>query len=364
VWKASAPAALYLHGPGGQLLCSYTSTSGGTYTEPIYFAGRLLYTMTAGTDASGNWAGVDTIQTDRLGSVRGVNGGGTTTRNYYPFGEEIGGPLQGDASQYKFASTYRDSATGLDYAVNRYYASGTGRFLTPDYYTRSASADSPQTFNRYNYAGNDPVNMTDPDGLFVKNVPPTPPDPGTREGEEIEGPRGEGQPPEGGGGRLNKQTLVNGADALMSKADCGNFITGTLQKAFLVANEVSTADQLGQYEREIYDQISATPVRSALGSADFNDAGVAKTETSGGKTFTILAEAHFSASGTSSIAFYNAFFDQGSTARYQTTIHEGMHLFWGLTDAQFAKAAGTYRDGMSSLEASEAWNGELKKNCK
>jgi RHS repeat-associated protein len=140
---------------------------------------------------------------DRLGSTRATSTNdpyypwSSTTRNYYPFGEEITSTANND---YKFASTYRDSATGLDYAVNRYYASGTGRFLTPDYYTRSAGADSPQTFNRYNYAGNDPVNMTDPDGLFVKNVPPTPPDPGTREGEEIEGPRGEGQPPEGGGG--------------------------------------------------------------------------------------------------------------------------------------------------------------------
>jgi RHS repeat-associated protein len=156
VWKApyNAAGTLYLHGPGGQFLCSYTSTSGGTYTEPIYFAGRLLYTMTAGADASGNWAGVDTIQTDRLGSVRGVNGG-STTRNYYPFGEEIGGPVQGDASQYKFASTYRDSATGLDYAVNRYYASGMGRFLAAD--LSGGSPMAPVGWNGYLYAAGDPV---------------------------------------------------------------------------------------------------------------------------------------------------------------------------------------------------------------
>ena len=150
----NAAGTLYLHGPGGQFLCSYTSTSGGTYTEPIYFAGRLLYTMTAGADASGNWAGVDTIQTDRLGSVRGVNGG-STTRNYYPFGEEIGGPVQGDASQYKFASTYRDSATGLDYAVNRYYASGMGRFLAAD--LSGGSPMAPVGWNGYLYAAGDPV---------------------------------------------------------------------------------------------------------------------------------------------------------------------------------------------------------------
>ena len=91
--------------------------------------------------------------------------GGTTTRNYYPFGEEIGTPTASD--QYKFASTYRDSATGLDYAMNRYYASGTGRFLNPDPKKRSARLRKPGSWNRYAYAGNDPINHRDPLGLDI-----------------------------------------------------------------------------------------------------------------------------------------------------------------------------------------------------
>jgi len=95
---------------------------------------------------------------DRLGSTRAVNG---VARNYYPFGEEIGSTSN---DQYKFASTYRDSATGLDYAVNRYYASGTARFLTPDPYQASGGPATPQNWNRYAYVHNDPINYFDPSG--------------------------------------------------------------------------------------------------------------------------------------------------------------------------------------------------------
>jgi uncharacterized protein RhaS with RHS repeats len=90
----------------------------------------------------------------------------------------------------KYATYTRDNA-GLDYAVNRYYSSQWGRFLSPDpsgwdsINTRSrrvrnlriwlrsrgrlrrGSVDlrSPQSWNRYAYVGNDPANHSDPVGL-------------------------------------------------------------------------------------------------------------------------------------------------------------------------------------------------------
>jgi RHS repeat-associated protein len=47
----------------------------------------------------------------------------------------------------------------------RYYANTYGRFLTKDYSGKSARLRSPQTWNRYSYASNDPVNRNDPKGL-------------------------------------------------------------------------------------------------------------------------------------------------------------------------------------------------------
>ena len=151
----------YLYGPGGQLL----TKSAARYTDYVYFAGRLLFTMSEG-QMDPRLTRLTRVYNDRLGSTRATwvatYGGGSTTRNYYPFGEEIGSTSN---DQYKFASTYRDSATGLDYAINRYYASGTGRFLTGDPESSSMHLSAPISLNRYSYAFGDPVNYRDPGAL-------------------------------------------------------------------------------------------------------------------------------------------------------------------------------------------------------
>ncbi|MEK7992222.1 MAG: RHS repeat-associated core domain-containing protein, partial [Planctomycetota bacterium] len=67
----------------------------------------------------------------------------------------------------KFATYHRD-ATNLDYADQRYYTSTWGRFLTPDPYDGSASLTKPQSWNRYVYVGNDPINFNDPEGLDIE----------------------------------------------------------------------------------------------------------------------------------------------------------------------------------------------------
>jgi RHS repeat-associated protein len=56
---------------------------------------------------------------------------------------------------------------GLDYANQRYYSSVVGRFLSPDPYGGSMNIANPQSFNRYSYAADDPVNDNDPTGLVV-----------------------------------------------------------------------------------------------------------------------------------------------------------------------------------------------------
>jgi RHS repeat-associated protein len=65
----------------------------------------------------------------------------------------------------KYATYTRDSLTGLDYAVNRYYSSIWGRFLSPDPYGASARVLNPQSWNRYAYTIGDPMNSGDPSGL-------------------------------------------------------------------------------------------------------------------------------------------------------------------------------------------------------
>src|SRR5271169_6064063 len=65
-----------------------------------------------------------TVATDRLGSARANSNG--ERMSYYPYGEERTSTADG---REKFGTYFRDT-TGQDYADQRYYAVGSGRFFT------------------------------------------------------------------------------------------------------------------------------------------------------------------------------------------------------------------------------------------
>ena len=125
----------------------------------MYFGSKLIATQ-------GYYNGVLTAQAvgvgqDRLGSVR-FGTGSSTNDTYYPYGEEY---TAGSDDADKFATYFRDSTTGLDYAQHRYYSSILGRFMSADPYGLSVHPKDPQSWNKYAYVQNDPVNFNDPTGL-------------------------------------------------------------------------------------------------------------------------------------------------------------------------------------------------------
>jgi RHS repeat-associated protein len=150
------PAAytVYFYGVDGKRLASYTLTANvtwqGNQVSSVYMASAV-----AQQDAY--------FGSRRLAPMDRVGSTASPSESFYPYGEDKGTPQANDS--WKFATYWRDSATGLDYAVNRYYSSGLGRFLSPDPAAGSARSSNPQSMNRYAYSGNDPVNRGDPSGL-------------------------------------------------------------------------------------------------------------------------------------------------------------------------------------------------------
>jgi RHS repeat-associated protein len=150
--------------------------NGHINSEYIYFDGkrvaRIDYT-TVHVDSitSYEFPEVHYYFSDHLGSasmIAAANGWIEQESEYYPYGGER--LIQGsDSNVYKFTGKERDSETGLDYFGARYYASNTGRFLTPDWAARPTAIPyavfgDPQSLNLYVYVRNDPISRLDPDG--------------------------------------------------------------------------------------------------------------------------------------------------------------------------------------------------------
>ncbi len=131
---SSAPSKEYIY--AGTKLLATIAGSATTYHHPDHLSNR------AETDASGN-------------PVRSFG--------HFPHGETWYETGAGD--KWKFTSYERDSGTGetgLDYAQNRYYNPGQGRFISPD--PLGGHLEAPQSLNRYAYVMNDP-HGTDSTGL-------------------------------------------------------------------------------------------------------------------------------------------------------------------------------------------------------
>jgi RHS repeat-associated protein len=155
------------------------SSSDATITTYVYDAfGNLAQEYGPYLNA---WCATPTcyLTQDQIGSTRMVtdaNGLVGTRYDFLPFGEEVpagtGGRTQSmgynaweDNSNPKFAGQMRDPESARDLMGFRYYSPQEGRFVSVDPGNAGADGRDPQTWNGYSYVGNNPVNITDPDGL-------------------------------------------------------------------------------------------------------------------------------------------------------------------------------------------------------
>ena len=99
-----------------------------------------------------------------------------------PFGEELQAGIGGRSENLKYSANgtdnvrkrftgyEKDAETGLDFAEARYYNNAHGRFTAVDPLLASGQSTNPQSFNRYAYTTNNPVNLTDPSGLIPEST--------------------------------------------------------------------------------------------------------------------------------------------------------------------------------------------------
>src|SRR5882724_10466691 len=67
-------------------------------------------------------------------------------------------------------TTYERDANGGDDAMMRRYQGTQRRFAQPDPFDGSFNTADPQSFNRYTYTQNHPVNLVDPSGLNLEGI--------------------------------------------------------------------------------------------------------------------------------------------------------------------------------------------------
>jgi RHS repeat-associated protein len=149
-----------VRGFGNELLRTWTDTAGvWNWTEDNIFRGTQLL-------ASESPAGTRHFAVDHLGSPRVVTDGSGNLVGYEefaPFGE--GGAT--GAGSLQFTGHERDwnpagGSDPLDYMHARWYASGSGRFVSFD--AGRPELAQPQSWNRYAYVSNNPIKYLDSNG--------------------------------------------------------------------------------------------------------------------------------------------------------------------------------------------------------
>lgn len=153
--SASGTAEWYAH-EGSQIILDVDSATNAVKVEYAWYPGidNLLGLKTAAVTAVA-------LTDPNIGTIRGLahfNGGNLIKR----YAEDVWGDVVADTGlkvRFKFAGREFDQETGLYYMRARFYDPAIGRFLSEDPIGIAGG------LNLYAYAGNDPVNSSDPFGL-------------------------------------------------------------------------------------------------------------------------------------------------------------------------------------------------------
>ena len=337
-----------------------------------------------------------------------ANGQVTGQQATYPFGESWYSTSAPD--QFVFTTYQRDSESGNDYAMARYYIDRFGRFCSAD--PLMGNPGDPQSWDRFAYVRNDPINKTDPGGqswvswlidalavaaaIILPEVAPSlfsfsgetttwtvgdlnmesvsanlvgqAAGPATLSGTQaatltvtsqmstISFAAAAGLPQ---GNPFSNTPQFQGAKDLLQKPKCANWLTSLAQKAAAVQKEGALTPQESQYYA---DQIKSIPNTLDTTATTYQQT-VNPINSEGYQT---NAEVNYN-SNPQSMTLYKGFFNQeflGSQS--QIVLHEGVHLVTHFGDRALARAA-TGKNYPATVkgnsQASQDWHGQLKNNC-
>ena len=145
---------------GGQVVAEiiWASVSWQWNRGYVYAGSQLLAVQQGGV----NWMHEDPLTKSKR--VTNSAGAVVSAIELDPWGADTSRSSNAAFQPKKFTSYERDS-NGTDEAMLRRYNRWHSRFDQPDPYDGSYDMSNPQSFNRYSYVGNDPVNLIDPSGL-------------------------------------------------------------------------------------------------------------------------------------------------------------------------------------------------------
>jgi RHS repeat-associated protein len=146
---------------GGQVVAelNWFSVAWGWNRGYVYAGSQLLAVQQGGV----NWIHEDPVTKSKR--VTNSSGAVVSTIELDPWGASTNRNVNSAFQPRKFTS-YTADADGGDDAMMRRYGTYWSRFSQPDPYDGSYSLTDPQSFNRYAYVQNDPVNFVDPTGLM------------------------------------------------------------------------------------------------------------------------------------------------------------------------------------------------------
>jgi RHS repeat-associated protein len=156
----------YVVGPSGEQLTEVDGNNNWKHTN-VYAGGKQIGTYDA--------AGLHFYFDDPLGTRRAqTNAAGLVEATYQslPFGDGLNqNPVTtaDDPTENHFTGKERDTESGNDYFLARYYNSAMGRFVSPDWDVSKdpvpySTLGNPQSLNLYAYVGDNPLSRNDPTG--------------------------------------------------------------------------------------------------------------------------------------------------------------------------------------------------------